>query len=60
MNIRGIIINQALFLNKEPYYTEEGFFRARPNASGFKIFLGKRYEDMQPYLPGEVKFYRNN
>lgn len=60
INIRGIIKFEGVFLNKKPYYNDKNIFVARPNSRGFKIFLGKKYEDMDPYLPNEIEFDRNN
>lgn len=60
INIRGIIKFEGVFLNKRPYYNDKNIFVARPNSRGFKIFLGKKYEDMDPYLPNEIEFDRNN
>ncbi|MGL4902770.1 MAG: EpsG family protein [Cetobacterium sp.] len=58
LNIRASFKFQGLVLNKEPYYNEKGDFIARPNSRGFKIFIGRKYKEMSPYLPGEQEFIR--
>lgn len=50
--------DQSFILNKEPYIDKYGVFKARPNSDGIKLFFNKKYEDMSPYLPNEVKFER--
>lgn len=47
------------YLNREPYINESGDLLARPNSKGLRLFFGKKYEDMSPYLPGEKRFYRD-
>ena len=49
---------QPLILKKEPYIDIKGNFIARPNSDGIRLFFNKKYEDMSPYLPGEIKFER--
>lgn len=49
----------AYYLNRQPYINENGDLIARPNSNGLRLFFGKKYEDMSPYLPGERKFYKN-
>lgn len=53
--VRG---NQPFILNREPYIKKDGFFEARPNAEGLRLFFYKKYDDMSPYLPNEIKFER--
>lgn len=49
---------QPLILKKEPYIDIKGNFIARPNSDGIRLFFNKKYEEMSPYLPGEIKFER--
>ena len=51
---------EPFILNKKPYINEKGYFVARPNSKGLRLFFNKKYEDMSPYLPGETKFERDN
>lgn len=51
---------EPFILNKKPYIDEKGNFNVRPNSIGLRLFFGKKYEDMSPYLPGEIKFERDN
>ena len=46
-------------LNRKPYINENGDLIARPNSNGLRLFFGKKYEDMSPYLPGERRFYKD-
>lgn len=52
--------NQPFMLNRKPYINEKNSFIARPNSDGLRLFFNKKYEDMSPYLPGEIKFERDN
>ena len=49
---------QPFILNQKPYINKDGNFVARPNSIGLRLFFNKKYEDMSPYLPGEIKFER--
>lgn len=51
---------EPFILNRKPYINEKGNFIARPNSKGLRLFFGKKYEDMSPYLSGERKFDREN
>lgn len=53
-----IKLNQPFILNKKPSINEDGTINPRPNSIGLRLFFNKEYEDMSPYLPGEVKFER--
>lgn len=50
--------NQPFMLNRKPYINEKNSFIARPNSDGLRLFFYKKYEDMSPYLPNEIKFER--
>ncbi len=47
---------EPFILNKEPYFFKDGNLNARPNSIGLRLFFNKKYEDMSPYLPSEIKF----
>lgn len=49
----------AYYLNRQPYINKNGDLIARPNSKGLRLFFGKKYEDMSPYLPGENRFYKD-
>lgn len=49
---------QPFILNKKPSTNEDGTIDPRPNSVGLRLFFNKEYEDMSPYLPGEIKFKR--
>lgn len=51
---------QPFILNRKPYINEKGNFIVRPNSEGLRLFFNKKYKDMSPYLPGEIKFERGN
>lgn len=51
--------NIVYYLNRQPYINENGILIARPNSKGLRLFFGKKYEDMSPYLPGERRFYKD-
>lgn len=50
--------DQPFILNKKPSINEDGTIDPRPNSVGLRLFFDKEYEDMSPYLPGEIKFKR--
>lgn len=51
---------EPFILNKQPYFNEKNKeWNVRPNSVGLRLFFGKEYEDMSPYLPGEKRFYKN-
>lgn len=56
----GLMIKweQGFVLERKPYIDKKGNFIARPNSVGLRLFFNKKYEDMNPYLPGEIKFER--
>lgn len=56
--ILKIYKEDSIILNKRPYLDENRKFISRPNSVGLKLFFGKKYGDMSPYLPGTVKFKR--
>ncbi|MGL5963681.1 MAG: EpsG family protein [Fusobacteriaceae bacterium] len=60
LNIRSSLKFEGIYLDKKPYYDKKENLISRPNSSGFKIFINKKYEDMSPYLPGEYKFEKIN
>lgn len=50
--------DDPFILNRKPYVDKGGHFQARPNSLGLRLFFYKEYEDMIPYLPGDIKFER--
>ena len=58
IRIFAIYKNDMIYLNKKPYINENGDLNARPNSAGLRLYFGKGYNDMSPYLPGEKKFNR--
>lgn len=57
----GLMIKweQGFVLERKPYIDKKGNFIARPNSMGLRLFFNKKYEDMSPYLPDEIKFERD-
>lgn len=55
----GLVIKGQLFiLNKKPYIDKNGILNSRPNSVGLRLFFNKKYEDMNSYLPDDIKFER--
>lgn len=58
IRIFAIYKNNDIYLNKKTHINENGTLNARPNSVGLRLYFGKGYNDMAPYLPGEKKFNR--
>lgn len=57
----GLMIKweQGFVLERKSYIDKKGNFDARPNSIGLRLFFNKKYEDMSPYLPDEIKFEKD-
>ena len=55
----GLVVKGYPFiLNKKSYIDKNGILNSRPNSVGLRLFFNKKYEDMNPYLPDNIKFER--